>query len=81
MLCAVYGLLERLGCRWLAPGYDFYEGAAEVVSTSGTVIYSGPERVVVTPALPNRKIYIEEGLSHDERNLRQLVEWMPTFLT
>lgn len=77
LLCAVYGLLERLGCRWLAPGYDFYEGAAEVVSTSGTVIYSGPERVVVTPALPNRKIYIEEGLSHDERNLRQLVEWMP----
>lgn len=77
LLCAVYGLLERLGCRWLAPGYDFYEGAAETVQAAKTVIYSGPERLVVTPALPNRKIYIEEGLSHDERNLRQLVEWMP----
>lgn len=77
LLCAVYGLLERLGCCWLAPDYDFYEGAAEVVPETKALVYSGPERVVVKPVLPSRKIYVEEGLSHDERNLRQLVEWMP----
>ena len=77
LLCAVYGLLERLGCCWLAPDYDFYEGAAEVVPETKALVYSGPERVVVKPVLPSRKIYVEEGLSHDERNLRQLVEWIP----
>ena len=66
-----------MGCCWLAPDYDFYEGVAEVVPETKTLVYSGPQRVVVKPVLPSRKIYVEEGLSHDERNLRQLVEWMP----
>lgn len=77
VLRAVYDLLERLGCRYLSPDYDFYAGAAEMVPAVDRVVYAGPERVVVIPAMPSRKIYVEEGISHNERNLRQLVEWMP----
>ena len=76
-LRAVYDLLERLGCRYLSPNYDFYAGASETVPAIGKVVYTGPERTIVTPAMPSRKIYVEEGISHNERNLRQLVEWMP----
>jgi hypothetical protein len=30
-----------------------------------------------SPSSPHRKLYIEEGISHDEANLKQLIEWMP----
>src|SRR5262245_53499438 len=30
-LYAAYDLLERLGCRWLAPQFGFYAGEAEVI--------------------------------------------------
>lgn len=74
---AVYGFLERLGCRYLSPNYDFYQGAAEYVPTIRTLVYDGPATVTVAASLANRKIYIEEGLSHNQQNLLQLVEWMP----
>jgi Domain of unknown function (DUF4838)/Glycosyl hydrolase family 67 N-terminus len=77
VLYAVYDLLQRLGCRWLAPGFDFYGGSHEAVPKSQKLELSLPEPVIEQPGLKYRKLYVEEGLSHNTANLRQLVEWMP----
>lgn len=77
VLFAAYDLLGRLGCRWLAPALDCYGGEAEVVPRKPALALalSGPVRE--TPALKYRKLYVEEGISHDTRSLLQMVEWMP----
>ncbi len=74
---AVYAFLERLGCRWLAPAFAFYDGHHESVPTSKELRFSLSEDFVDRPALAFRKLYVEEGHSHNAENLKQLVEWMP----
>jgi hypothetical protein len=76
-LYAVYDLLARLGCRWLAPALSFYSGAHEVVPRRETLSFSLQEDVIEQPVLKYRKLYVEEGHSHNLTNLLQMVEWMP----
>jgi hypothetical protein len=78
VLFAVYDLLERLGCRWLAPQFDFYKGEAEVVPSVPELVLQLEKPVVVErPDFKIRKLDVEEGRSHTTDNLKQLVEWAP----
>lgn len=77
LLYATYTLLEQLGCRWLAPDFDFYpEGKHEVVPHSPTLCYVASAPTAGRPALHYRKLYIEEGHSHTPQNTLALIEWM-----
>jgi hypothetical protein len=77
ILFAVYDLLRRLGCEWLAPDFDMYDGSAEYIPRKQTLTYRGPAEVYEHPQFNYRKLDIEEGRTHNIRNLKQLVEWMP----
>lgn len=78
ILFAVYDLLERLGCRWLAPQFDFYKGDTEVIPSVPELTLQLEQPVVVErPDFRIRKLDIEEGRSHTTENLKQLVEWAP----
>lgn len=76
-LYAVYDLLDRLGCRFLAPDFGHYQGTSEVIpkTTCLTLDLSSP--IVEKPVLSIRKQYVEEGHSHNAENLIQMAEWMP----
>lgn len=78
VLFAAYRLLERLGCRWLAPQLEFYEGAAEYVPAIPTLTYAAaPGDAIERPAFALRKIDVEGGRSHDTESLRHIIDWMP----
>ena len=77
VLYAVYDLLHRLGCVWLAPAFDFYKGQAEYIPKSGVLEYDVSVRVREHPRLAYRKLDVEEGRSHTIENLQQLIDWMP----
>jgi hypothetical protein len=77
VLFAVYDLLERLGCRWLAPQFDFYNGEAEFVPTVPELALQLDKTVIERPDFKIRKLDVEEGRSHTTENLKQLVEWAP----
>ena len=72
-----YHLLDLLGCRFLAPQFAHYEGAAEIVPKKKTLDATLRLPITRKPKLKFRKLYVEEGHSHDIDNLKQLVEWMP----
>lgn len=74
-LYAAYRLLEWLGCRWLAPELDHYQGAAEFVPRRARLVLK-PGDQTVTPSIHFRTIHVEEGESHDERNLVTIIDWM-----
>jgi hypothetical protein len=76
-LYAVYDLLERLGCRWLAPAFSFYQGGHERVPKCQQLSLPLKEDVVEQPVLKYRKLYVEEGHSHNASNLLQMIDWMP----
>ena len=76
VLYAVYDLLERLGCRWLAPEFDHYNGQAEFVPKRSALAIGLERTVVERPVFKFRKLYVEEGRSHDLKNLPQLIDWM-----
>ncbi len=76
-LYATYDFLHRLGCRWLAPKFDHYGGTSEVVPKKRAIEYPADGIYNHTSELAIRKLYVEEGLSHNAENLAQLVEWMP----
>jgi hypothetical protein len=77
LLHATYALLSRLGCRFLAPEFDHYNNTAEFVPRKETLTLFSDLNVESRPTLAYRKLYVEEGLSHDEPTLRRLIEWMP----
>jgi len=72
-----YALLECFGCRWLAPAFDFYGGAHELIPKRQFASLSLDGDIIESPVLKYRKLYVEEGHSHNVENLKQLVEWMP----
>ncbi len=76
VLFAAYDLLERLGCRFIAPDFPFYHGANEVVPRLAVLRYEAAD-VHERPAMAYRKIDVESGRSHDESTLRAIVDWMP----
>jgi hypothetical protein len=77
VLNAAYRFLDQLGCRFLAPRFAHYEGAAETIPKKKTLTLTLAAPIESDPKLKFRKLYVEEGISHDIENLKQLVEWMP----
>jgi hypothetical protein len=76
-LYGAYALLERLGCRWLAPAFSFYQGAYQVVPKNQRLVLTLKADVLQQPVLKYRKLYVEEGHSHTTENLLQMIDWMP----
>jgi hypothetical protein len=76
-LYAVYQFLDGLGCRFLAPELNFYNRAAEVLPEKLPIVINDKITGVSEPKLKFRKLYVEEGHSHNIENLKQMVEWMP----
>ena len=77
VLVAAYRFLDQLGCRFLAPQFEHYTGGAEIVPQTKTLTLNLSSAIESDPKLKYRKLYVEEGISHDATNLKQLVEWMP----
>jgi len=77
VLYAVYDLLSRLGCRWIAPDFSFYKGGAEYIPKKNVLYYDGSKPVVAHPSFTYRKLDVEEGQTHTVENLRQMIDWMP----
>jgi len=76
-LYAVYDLLDRLGCRFLAPDSNHYQGTNEIVPKTTCLSLDLSSPIVEKPVLAIRKQYVEEGHSHNAENLIQMAEWMP----
>ncbi|MEA2733664.1 MAG: hypothetical protein QOE14_115 [Humisphaera sp.] len=73
-----YHLLDLLGCRFLAPQFAHYRGAAEIIPAKRSACdLKLATPILRKPKLKFRKLYVEEGHSHDAESLKQLVEWMP----
>ncbi|HEU4642212.1 MAG TPA: DUF4838 domain-containing protein [Gemmatimonadaceae bacterium] len=77
VLYAAYDLLERLGCRWLAPSFDYYDGASEIVPRAPTLVYRATGDVIERPTFAIRKLDMAGARSHTVETVRQIVEWMP----
>lgn len=77
LLPATYALLESLGCRFLAPDFEFYDGHASLIPHQPTLAPSRMDAKTTKPRFTFRKLYVEEGRSHNEQNLRELIDWMP----
>lgn len=75
-LYGVYAFLEKLGCRWFAPNFDFYGAAGGEVVPHLANPTVGDWDIVEKPAFQWRKLYIEEGWSHNTENLKQMIDWM-----
>jgi len=75
-LYGVYAFLEKLGCRWLAPNFDYYGAATGEVVPHLSDPTVGDWNIVERPAFKWRKLFVEEGKSHTAENLKQMVDWM-----
>lgn len=75
-LYGVYAFLEKFGCRWFAPNFDFYGSAGGELVPHLANPTVGDWDIVERPAFKWRKLYIEEGWSHTAENLKQMVDWM-----
>src|SRR6185437_984336 len=75
-LYAVYAFLEKLGCRWFAPDFQFYAPASgeRVPRIKSPEIDELDE--ISKPSFQYRPLYIEEGQSHTPENLVQMLDWM-----
>jgi hypothetical protein len=74
---AVYHFLGELGCEWVAPDFEFYEGKSKRIPRTTELRYLPETDVVQRPVLKYRKLYVEEGRSHNASNLSRLIDWMP----
>lgn len=76
-LFSVYAFLEKMGCRWFAPNFDFYHKAQGEYVPKLDVLRAPIETAVVKPSMKYRKEDIGEGRTHTLSNLRQIIDWMP----
>jgi hypothetical protein len=76
-LFAVYDFLNQLGCQWVAPDYEFFGSSNRMIPSSPSLelVYNGDKNEI--PNFKYRKLYVEEGRTHNIQNLKQLVDWMP----
>ncbi|MDQ6422164.1 DUF4838 domain-containing protein [Paenibacillus sp. LHD-117] len=74
-LYSAYELLESAGVEFFAPAFDYYEGNAEYVPSSGTLTVPDMNGLS-EPSFEFRRKYVEEGWSHTAENLPQLIDWM-----
>ncbi len=77
VLHVIYNFLTCLGCQWILPDYDFFEGKSMNVPLQTEFSYNFISDVVERPVFKYRKLCIEEGKSHNIENLLQLIDWMP----
>lgn len=77
VLYAVYDFLQRLGCRWVAPAYDFYRGTDRHIPVNEELAFNLQDAQNESPVFVYRKLYVEEGRTHRTENLKQLIDWMP----
>lgn len=77
VLYAVYQFLGDLGCKWVAPDFEFYEGRSHHIPMTKELCYLAGPDAIQRPAMTYRKFYIEEGRTHDAANLARLIDWMP----
>lgn len=77
LLYAVYDILEQVGCKWLAPEFDFYNGNAEFIPEKSNVTYHFINNYIQKPVFNYRKLDIGEGRSIDTKTLYRIIEWMP----
>jgi Domain of unknown function (DUF4838)/Glycosyl hydrolase family 67 N-terminus len=75
-LYGVYAFLEKLGCRWFAPNFAFYGAAGGELVPHVSAPEIGDWNLVERPAFRWRKLYIEEGWSHTQENLKEMIDWM-----
>lgn len=75
-LYGVYAFLEKFGCRWFAPNFDFYSPASgeRVPRIDSPSIDQLDE--ISKPSFQYRPLYIEEGATHTPANLVQMLDWM-----
>jgi hypothetical protein len=75
-LYSVYTFLEKMGCRWFAPNFDFYGAVGEFVPSLPLLkIPTGTTRA--KSSMKYRKEDIGEGRTHTVSNMRQIIDWMP----
>jgi len=74
-LYAVYDMLERLGCRWFAPGYDFYKGMNDLVPKRDDIVITTPLDVTEKPDFKVRAEFPEHYFLHGPDNVVALVDW------
>lgn len=74
-LYASYHLLKKLGVKFLAPDFDFYEGNSEVIPDLKTVQAKAID-TLEEPDMKLRRKYMEEGWSFNPQNTNELVDWM-----
>ncbi len=74
-LFAVYDLLERLGCRWFAPGFRFYKGMNERVPRTGSAVLDAPLDVRAEPALFLRAEFPEHSFLDEPDDVVALIDW------
>lgn len=77
ILYATYDFLQQLGCRWVAPAYNFYSGTDYDIPENEELVFNLPESRKESPVFAYRKLYVEEGRTHQTENLKQLIDWMP----
>ncbi|MCL5271040.1 MAG: DUF4838 domain-containing protein [bacterium] len=83
VLYAVYDLLARIGCRWLAPRFDSYQDSAESIPAESRLSIVLPPVTIERPAFAYRKLDVGEAQSHNQAQaggrvaLVNLIEWMP----
>ncbi|MEJ7777960.1 MAG: DUF4838 domain-containing protein [Daejeonella sp.] len=77
ILYAVYDFLERLGCVWLAPDFDHYNGKAETIPVKKELFFEYNGQITETPVLEYRKLDVAGARNNTVENLRQLIQWMP----
>lgn len=76
-LYAVYDFLERLGCKWLAPDFEFYQAGAEVIPNQKQLNFDLENTVIEIPVLEYRKLDVSGSRTLTGDKLEKLIEWMP----
>lgn len=76
VLYAVYDMLERLGCRWLAPKFVYFEGSHQYIPKSSNIALNIKEEKIEHTNSKYRKFYAT-GPARSVEELQALIEWMP----
>jgi hypothetical protein len=74
-LYGVYHLLERLGCRWFAPGFRFYKGMHERVPRIEAVQLPAELDIQEQPAFEYRQEFPEHYYLHEPDDMTALIDW------
>lgn len=77
LLFAIYDLLERVGCQWLAPDFDFYNSGGEIIYKRKDLYIRSDLNINEQPVFTLRKLDLAEGRSLDSASFIKIIDWMP----